>query len=349
MKKMPLKRPLLLSIVMVVDGWADRALPIINKVAEEVSELVTDYELIIVDNGSDAAADDIYRSITAPSGSPNVQVYKLLRKVDYEVAAWAGVENSLGDLILVTEPFNDTLEPLERALDELLDKQLDLVLMVNEAPRLEGMVVSSLRRVYLALFRSMGGINLQVEASQYRLMSKRVVSYLLQQPRPAARYRALPATAGFARAVMRYTAPRRPYPGASFVADVRRAVRTLLGNSVAPARFASGLSFAGAALNIAYSLYVVILAFTRSDLQPGWTTLSLQQSGMFFLFSVMTFILTEYMVDNVRGSRSGISYFVVGEWNSAVLTRRQRLNVEAPDDLRTFVDSPRAARAETPE
>jgi hypothetical protein len=339
------KYPILLSVVMVVDRWVEQIPQVVSAVAAQIAETVTDYELILVDNGSDPDANAMYRAITGPAGLPNVQVYRLLRQVDYEAAAWAGAENSLGDYILVIDPFSESLDPLRRALDEILGRQLDLVLMVNRAPRRESLPVRSLRKLYLALFDWMSGVNLQVEAAQYRLMSKRVISYLLQQPRPALRYRALPATAGFARAVVTYSAPRRPHPAASFSRDVRRALRILLGNSTAPARIASMLSLSGAALNIVYSGYVVVLAFTRSDLQPGWITLSLQQSGMFFLFSLLAFVMTEYMVDTIKGRRSGSAYFVTQEWSSAILTRRERLNVEtsslgkpAAPPLRTGTD-----------
>jgi hypothetical protein len=322
------KCPILLSVVMVVDRWVEQIPQIVGALAAEIAEAVTDYELILVDNGSDPGANAMYRAVTGPAGLPNIQVYRLLRQVDYEAAAWAGAENSLGDYILVIDPFSESLVPLRQALDEMLGKQLDLVLLVNKAPRKESLPVRSLRKAYLALFDWMSGVNLQVEAAQYRLMSKRVVSYLLQQPRPALRYRALPATAGFARSVVTYSAPRRPHPAASFPRDVRRGLRILLGNSTAPARIASILSLAGAALNLVYSIYVVVLALTRSDLQPGWITLSLQQSGMFFLFSLLAFVMTEYMLDTIKGRRSGSSYFVTQEWSSAILTRRERLNVE---------------------
>ena len=341
------KKQILLSIVMVVDRWADQAPNILDTVVNKVSEVVSDYELILVDNGSDQESNAIYRSITSPNGYANVQVYKLLRPVDYEVAAWAGVENSLGDYVHVFQPFSESLDPLEKALDELFEKQLDLVLIVNRAPRVEGMMARALRRSYLQMFRLLGGVNLQLEAAQYRLMSKRVVSYLLQQPRPSGRYRALPAQAGFAHAVLTYTSPRRVNQAAGITTDVRRAIRILLGNSTSPARIASVLSLIGAALNICYSLYVVVLAITRSDLEPGWITLSLQQSGMFFLFSLLAFVLTEYMVDSIRGDRSGTSYFVTEEWSSATLTRRERLNVDVPQVPET-IDAKRHTTAGTP-
>jgi len=322
------KQPVLLSAVMVVNGWLEQASDIVTRVAGVLDTTVTDYEIILVDNTSGEHDDGVYRSLTAVDGQPNVQVYRLLRPVDYEVAAWAGIENSLGDLVIVLDPFSDSLQMIRRAIEMMIEKHTDLILIVNETPRPEMFLKALLRHSYLGLFRLLGGINLQIEASQFRIMSKRVVSYLLQQARPASRYRALPATAGFSKAILRYTAPRRPDHGAGFWTDTRRAVRLLMSNSTAPPRIASVISLTCAGLNALYSLYVVILALTREDLQPGWATLSLQQSGMFFLFSMLAFVLTEYLIDNVRSEVSGTSYFVVDEFSSAVLTRRQRLNVE---------------------
>ena len=61
----------------------------------------------------------------------------------------------------------------------------------------------------------------------------------------------------------------------------------------------------------------------------GWTTLSLQQSGMFFLISLVLFVLTEYLIQTIQLSTQGPAYFVVRESTSALLTHRHRLNVES--------------------
>lgn len=60
----------------------------------------------------------------------------------------------------------------------------------------------------------------------------------------------------------------------------------------------------------------------------GWTALSLQQSGMFFLLSIVLFTLTEYLVQIIRWSSDGPRYFISAEATSERLARRERLNVE---------------------
>ena len=90
------------------------------------------------------------------------------------------------------------------------------------------------------------------------------------------------------------------------------------------------LAIAGATLNLIYSGYVILIRLFKADVMPGWTTLSLQQSGMFFLLSLVIFILVEYVAQMLVWTLEGPSYYLAGEHTSAVLTRRARLNVQAP-------------------
>jgi hypothetical protein len=88
------------------------------------------------------------------------------------------------------------------------------------------------------------------------------------------------------------------------------------------------MALLGAILNLFYSGYVLVIAFVRGHVEPGWTTLSLQQSGMFFLFSVVLFVLSEYMANTLTATRGGPPYHIVSERTSTMLTRQKKLNVE---------------------
>jgi hypothetical protein len=56
-------------------------------------------------------------------------------------------------------------------------------------------------------------------------------------------------------------------------------------------------------------------------------SLSLQQSGMFFLISLTLLVLGEYVLQMASMSNEGPPYHVASEHLSATLTRRQKLNV----------------------
>lgn len=88
------------------------------------------------------------------------------------------------------------------------------------------------------------------------------------------------------------------------------------------------ISLFGAGANLLYSVYVVAIGFLKTDVAPGWITLSLQQSGMFFLISLVLLVLGEYIINMARLTNEGPLYHVGQEFTSARMTQREKLNVE---------------------
>jgi hypothetical protein len=73
-----------------------------------------------------------------------------------------------------------------------------------------------------------------------------------------------------------------PFPirSMSFRMAVSKAVRLLLTGSSAPLRLSSYLGFGGGIMSVVYAVYVVLVYVFKTDVEPGWTTLSLQLAGI---------------------------------------------------------------------
>jgi hypothetical protein len=324
--------PILLSVVVVLDNPGRAVRGLIEPIIADVSRRVTDFEIVVVDNGSTDESAAEFERLVKPDGLPNVQVYRLIRPVDFEIAAWAGIENALGDFVLVFDVYNEDLSFLDRAL-EAAAKGIQFVAIRNLAPLHDSLSERVFAAAFRGVFRFMAGVDLAAEGSQCRLISKQVVSYLLQQPKPALKYRALPAIAGFPKVTLTYTGQGTGGRKARFSSKVRRAINLLFAQTIAPLRIASLLAISGAMMNVFYSVYVLVVAIVKKDVAAGWATLSLQQSGMFFLISVVLFILVEYVAQMFVWNLEGPSYYLAGEHTSAVLGRRQRLNIEQGDSV----------------
>jgi hypothetical protein len=93
-------------------------------------------------------------------------------------------------------------------------------------------------------------------------------------------------------------------------------------------RLVTSLSLLGAVANLLYSVYVLMIGVFKTDVAPGWISLSLQQSGMFFLISLVLMVLGEYILNMVTLSNEGPLYHVAQEFTSCRVTRRERLNIE---------------------
>lgn len=319
--------PIFLSVVMVVRNQSGHIESMLAEAVETLSSQVSDFELIVVDNASEDDSVSILKKLTGEQGLPNVQVYALTKAVDADTASWVGLENALGDFVAVLDPFSDDIGFLSEMLDKALEGA-DVVFANNRRKLAQGFAYRAAYSVFNRLYQWFNGIHLANEAPQYRVLSKRVVNFILQHPQPAMTYRHLPATGGFARVNLDYSASPKLVQSKRLSDSIDRGMRLLVSTTRAPMRLVTSLSLFGAVANLIYSLYVVAIGLFKSDVAPGWVSLSLQQSGMFFLISLVLLVLGEYILHMASLSNEGPLYHVGQEFTSARMTRREKLNIE---------------------
>ena len=321
--------PIFLSVVLVVRNEAEYIGRTLSDAVAAVSALVSDYEIIVVDNASDDDSIVTLKRLTAEDGLPNLQIYALTKEVDADTASWVGLENALGDFVCVVDPLADDLGFLPEMLDKAV-RGADVVFASNEQKVGQSLSYRAAYAAFNTLYKLFNGVHLAKEAPQYRVLSKRVINFILQHPQPAMTYRHLPASGGFARVNLSYSATPRISHTKRLGESMDRGMRLLVSTTRAPMRLVTALSLFGAVSNLIYSGYVVVIGLLKADVAPGWTSLSLQQSGMFFLISLVLLVLGEYIVHMARLSNEGPLYHVGQEFTSARMTCREKLNIEEP-------------------
>lgn len=319
--------PIFLSIVFVVRNQSTRVEKVLTDAASCIASLVSDYEIIVVDNASDDDSVSVLKTLTREDGLPNLQIYALTKEVDADTASWVGLENALGDFVAVIDPLADDIEFLPEMLEKAVSGA-DVVFANNEIKAAQTFPYRVSYAVFNGLYKRFNGIHLAKEAPQYRVLSKRVVNFILQHPQPAMTYRHLPATGGFARVNLNYRAEPKLIHTKRLGESIDRGMRLLVSTTRAPMRLVTSLSLFGAIANLVYSVYVVTVGLLKTDVAPGWMSLSLQQSGMFFLISLVLLVLGEYILHMVSLSNEGPLYHVGQEFTSARMTRREKLNIE---------------------
>ncbi len=319
--------PVFLSVVFVIRNQSSQIETILTDAASTISSLVNDYEFIIVDNASDDESVSKLKNLTQENGLPNLQIYALTKEVNTDTASWAGLENALGDFVAVIDPLVDNISFLPQLLDKALEGA-DVVFAQNEQKPAQSILYRSASAAFNSLYQCFNGINLANEAPQYRLLSRKVVNFILQHPQPALTYRHLPATGGFARANLNYSWAPKTQHTKRLKDSIDRGMWLLVSTTRTPMRLVTVLSLFGAIANLLYSFYVVAIAFFKTDVALGWVSLSLQQSGMFFLISLVLLVLGEYILHMASLSNEGPLYHVGQELTSAKMTRQEKLNIE---------------------
>lgn len=319
--------PIFLSLVVTIRNQVGQIQAQLAEFGQLLDALVSDYELVIVDNASDDDSLLRLKALTDIDGLPNLQVYALTKEVDADTAAWVGLENALGDFVAVINPQTDDIG----FLSEMLDKAVcgaDVVFANNQQKAAQSFAYRAAYAIFHALYKKFNGIHLAQETPQYRVLSKRIINFIHQHKQPAMMYRHLPATGGFTRVNLSYSAPPKSFHAKRLGESVDRGMRLLVSTTRAPMRLVTSLSLFGAIANVLYSLYVIAIAFFKTDVAPGWVSLSLQQSGMFFLISLVLLVLGEYILNMVSLQNEEPLYHVGQEFTSARMTRREKLNIE---------------------
>lgn len=319
--------PLFLSLVIPLRNQAAEVEPLLRQVVSLLDGLVSDYEVVVVDNASEDDTLQRLAALTRPDGLPNLQVYALMQAAELDVAAWAGVENALGDFVVVFDPLSDDITFLPNMLEQAV-QGADVVLARNTHPAPQSPAYRLTYWAFNQLYRWASGIHFAKDAPHYRLLSRSVVNRVLQHPQPALAYRHLPASSGFVRANLEYRAVPRVLRRKKLAESLDRGARLLTSTTHAPMRLVTTLSLFGALANLLYSVYVLLIAVFKTDVAPGWVSMSLQMSGMFFLISLVLLVLGEYVLNMVRMQNEGPLYQIGREFNSARITRHDKLNLE---------------------
>jgi hypothetical protein len=316
-----------LSVVLVVRNQASSLGPLLGEVSAFISKLVSDHELIIVDNASEDSSISVLKKLTAEGGVPNLQIFALTKEVDLDTASWLGLESSLGDFVVVIDPSHDSLDFLPNMLARALEGA-DVVFAYNRNKHRQGLIYRACCSIFNKIYQVFNGIHLANEAPSYRMLSKRVVNFILQHPAPSLTYRHLPATGGFTKVNLIYSATTKQTQTKRLGESIDRGMRLLVSTTRGPMRLVTALSLFGAGANLLYSGYVIAVALFKQDVAPGWTTLSLQLSGMFFLITLVLWMLGEYVLHMASLSNEGPAYHVAQEFTSAVMMSRQKLNID---------------------
>ena len=319
--------PVFLSVVLVVHNKAEQLRPLLLEISTILSASVLDYELIIVDNASTDNNLVLLKTLTGELGIPNLQVYALTKRVATEIATWAGMENALGDFVAVMDILRD--EPI------YLLKMLEAAVAGSDVIFARSNTCAQNRLTYRAgaaffnsLYKWCNGVDLSKDAPHFRMLSRRVIGFIRQHPQPALAYRHLPATGGFIKTNLTYSTSKTARSENRLFESIDRGIHLLVSTTRMPMRLVTSLSMFGAVSNVLYSIYVMGIWLFKADVAPGWVSLSMQQSGMFFLISLVLMVLGEYLIQMARISNDGPLYHVAQEFTSARILRRDKLNLE---------------------
>lgn len=318
----------LVSIVAPIRDDAESLRGFTAEIMELLPAHYPNYELLLVDDGSTdntvMVAESLLRSY------PCIRLIRLAHRHGIDLAAAAGIDSSIGDYVVVIRPRVDPPSEVPAMVRAAVDHH---GVVIGRAPRAMegGPVVRACRRVFFGMVGRLLGINLPADATKFCVLPRPVANAMSRVKSRNRHLGVLACTVGHSTTLHEYEPIRRtdrpagrPLPEA-----LNEAIAIYVTNSPFPLRLASALGAAACGLNFLYVLYVVGINLVKRQVAPGWTTLSLQMSGMFFFIFLNLIIISEYISQIMRESQHRPLYQVLDEQVSTAAApgAEQRRNV----------------------
>lgn len=316
----------LISVVAPLRNNADVVGRFVTAVHAVLREHYTHYELVLVDDGSTDATVGTVGSLL--ENFEFTRILCLSRQFGEDTAISVGLDSVIGDYVITMRPNTDPPQAIP-AMVEVAHSGVDLVQGVREHRRgSTGLYRIGARAFYWYVQRVLK-LDIPAGATQFRCMSRRVVNAVAQIRNGRGSLRILMSYIGYSRA----TFPYQPISGrgregaAAFRDSVRLAVDTIVGNSPHPLRMVSWLGVFAAMMNVAYAVYIAVIYFAKENVEPGWTTLSMQNAMQFFFISLVLAGIAEYTGRILTRLADRPAYYLGDELNSSVLLRKDQRNI----------------------
>ena len=291
-------RDLILSVILPVHDRREELEPYVGRVLAALRQGFVNHELIIVDDGSLDGSAEIARALVARNLS--VRLVQLSRAYGVEIAIAAGLDQAIGDYVAVLSPeLTDPVEMLPTLIATARDG-VDVVYVKRPRtrPRLgQGLVHWLGARLFYELCRRLTGLTIHDDASDFCLLSRRVVNSLTRLKEHNRVMSMLLAYTGFStRGIEPDPAlglPPHHWPG------MRRRLHLALDAIVAfsdkPLRYVSYASMLISALALLGAGAVLVERILNTRVAEGWASLMVVQLVMFCLLFLLLAIVSEYV------------------------------------------------------
>jgi glycosyltransferase involved in cell wall biosynthesis len=260
-----------LSVVCPAYDEAENIDELIRRLTQVLGELELDWEIVIVDDGSDDPTWELLAE--AAQRDQRIRALRLSRNFGHQVALTAGLAASDGDLVITMD--SDLQHPPELIPDLIGEARRghDVVYAVREAAEGESWVKRRSAELFYRILNKMTSLNLPRGGADFRLMSRRVVDALMSMPERHRFLRGMTRWVGYPQSEIEYQQPTRQGGRSKYTLPhmLRLAWDAIASFSAIPLRAASVLGFMVSGLGALYLVYVLAAHFIGNAV-AGWTS-----------------------------------------------------------------------------
>ena len=282
---------------------ADRLRPVADA-------LDTTYEVVAVDDGSSDASPVVLQRMLREW--PQLRIVRLRANAGHQAAISAGLATARGGYVVTLDAdLQDPPEVIPEMLAQARAHGADVVYGVRSDRSTDSLFKRVSARVFYRLIRVLSGTGAQVDAGDYRLMSRATVDAVNALPEHHRVLRFVVPALGFPSASVTYrrderAAGKSKYPLAKMI---KLSLDSVTGFSAAPLRAATWLGLLGGAAAFVLLAYALVASAAGHTL-PGWTSTVVAVAGVGAVQLLCLGILGEYVGRMYAHLQARPTYFV---------------------------------------
>ena len=269
-----IKTPTLISVVVPVYNEEESLDAFYEAVSEQLHCLEMEWELIFVNDGSKDRSLAILQSLHERDS--RVHIVDFARNFGNQVALSAGLEHSRGDAVVIMDAdLQHPPELIATMVGKWRDEGYDSVYTIRTYGKAAGRFKRWSSQVFHKVLNVLSDLDLPEGISDFRLLDRKVVTYLnLMKERPRF-LRALISWLGFRQIGVPYTTRSRVAGESkfSFGKLLKLSLDGITGFSTKPLRWITYFGMMVASLGMIYACYVVLETIFIGLQTPGWPTL----------------------------------------------------------------------------
>jgi len=312
-----------ISIVLILDHVNnDDFEGYLKSLQQYLDQRYSDYEVVIIDQ-TIAHTTAIVQSNLLESIS-SIRWIKLAFPVATDVALCAGIENAIGDFVILLRPTIDPIEIIENMIKEALSGY-DVIVGAAESPRTIGYKTA---RVLSNKLLHLIGYHIPKNSTPVRCLSRRAINTVLCTGRLNHQFFIKVANTGY---------PTKKYMYAilnpnilekrTLFSGVAQTMHLMIFNSTKPLRWISLLGITGSLSAFIFAVYSIAINVIKDDVTEGWTSMVFFSSFLFFILFIILAFLGEYLARLLNENGNQKSYYISSEETSTIMLEADRFNV----------------------
>lgn len=299
-----------LSIVIPVYNEED-VLPLLAQRLRPVAEgLGTTYEVVAVDDGSTDQSPVVLQRMLREW--PDLRIVRLRANAGHQAAMSAGLAAARGAYVVTLDAdLQDPPEVITEMLATAKQQGADVVYGVRSDRSTDSAFKRLSARAFYRLIRTLSGTRAQVDAGDYRLMSRATVNAINALPEHHRVLRFVVPALGFPSATVTYRREERAAGTSKYPLSkmVKLSLDSVTGFSTAPLRAATWLGLLGGLAALGLLVYALVSVALGTTL-PGWTSTVVAVAGVGAVQLLCVGILGEYVGRMYAHLQARPTYFV---------------------------------------